>query len=184
MHTGVYSSVCLFFSIMNTKDRIIELHKIGCPVLEIAEHVCVTKKYVRKIIKTFAEEVPTDLTEKNYVLAIKHGFESKEELSTHFGVSCRTLQRFEEATRIKHKIARYLHIHGKTENEIKTILNTKTSVLKIHQEGTLPTIAGIKSDLEAILGVLKEYAQFDDEAQTQYYTLKRIYEKCINIHLH
>ena len=89
----------------------------------------------------------------------------------------KNLQRFEEKTGIKQKIARYLHIHGKTEKEITTILKTKTSRLNIHEAGTLPTIAGIKSELETVLEILKEYAQIDDEVQTQYYTLKRICEK-------
>lgn len=162
---------------MNKKYIIIELYKTGFSASEIAEQLGVTGKYVRKIIATYDNMLSKELTERNYIAAIKHGFESKEELAAYFGVSCRTLQRFEEATGINQKLAKYLYIQGKTEEEITVVLNTKTSRLKIHEAGTLPTIAGIKSDLETVLGILKEYAQIDDEAQSQYYALKRICEK-------
>lgn len=162
---------------MNTKNAIIELHKISFSTSEIAEQLGVTERYVRKIIATYDNTLSKKLTERNYITAIKHGFESKEELATHFGMSRMTIQRFEEKTGIKQKIARYLYINGKTEKEITSILKTKTSGLNIHETGTLSTIAGIKSDLETVLGILKEYAKIDDEAQSQYYALKRICEK-------
>jgi|GEM_PF-3507972 len=162
---------------MTTKEQIIELHKAGLSYSEIAKQIGVSMRYVYKITGTYANNLSTELTEKNYITAVKHGFESKEELASHFGVSRMTIQRFEERTGIKQKIARYLHIQGKTASEITAILNTKTSRLKIYEAETLPTIAGIKSDLETALGVLREYAQIDDEAQTQYYALKRICEK-------
>ena len=156
---------------MNTKYIIIELYKTNLSTSEIAGQLGITERYVRKIIAAYGNTLSTKLTERNYIAAIKHGFESKEELAAHFGVSRMTMQRFEEKTGIKQKIARYLHIHGKTEKEITTILKTKTSRLNIHAAGTLPTIAGIKSELETVLEILKEYAQIDDEVQTQYYTL-------------
>lgn len=162
---------------MDTKGTIIELYKNGFSRKDIAKTMYITERYVRKVIATRGKKLPSELTERNYIAAIKHGFESKEEFAVHFGVSRMTLQRFEERTGIKQKIARYLHIQGKTASEITAILNTKTSRLKIYEAETLPTIAGIKSDLETILGVLREYAQIDDEAQTQYYALKRICEK-------
>lgn len=162
---------------MTTKEQIIELHKAGLSYSEIAKQIGVSMRYVYKITGTYANNLSTELTEKNYITAVKHGFESKEELATHFGVSNRTLKRFEESTGINQQLAKYLYVQGKTENEITTLLHTKTSALKIHEAGTLPTIAGIKSDLEKVLGVLKEYAQIDDEAQSQYYALKRICEK-------
>lgn len=157
------------------KEIIINLYKIGLSNKKIAEMTNVTEIYVRKIIKIV--NTPKILTEKNYITTIKYGIKSKEELASYFGVSRMTVQRFEEKTRIKQKIARYLYIHGKTEKEIAALLKTKTSGLKIHEAGTLPTITGIKLDLETILGVLKEYAQIDDEVQSQYYALKRICEK-------
>ncbi len=162
---------------MNKKYIIIELYKTGLSTSEITEQLGVTKKYACKIIATYNNTLSKELTERKYIAAVKHGFESKEELAAYFDVSCRTLQRFEEATGIKQKLAKYLYIQGKTEEEITVILNTKTSRLKIHEAGTLPTIAGIKSDLETVLDILKEYAQIDNEAQTQYYALKRICEK-------
>ena len=162
---------------MNTKNAIIELHKISFSTSEIAEQLGVTGRYVRKIIATYDNTLSKKLTERNYITAIKHGFESKEELAAHFGVSYRTLKRFEESTGINQRLAKYLYVQGKTESEITTLLHTKTSALNIHEAGTLPTIAGIKSDLETVLGILKEYAQIDDEAQSQYYALKRIYER-------
>ncbi|WP_300647466.1 helix-turn-helix domain-containing protein [uncultured Bacteroides sp.] len=162
---------------MNKKYIIIELYKTGFSTSEIAEQLGVTEKYARKIIATCTDMLSTELTERNYVKAIKHGFESKEELASHFGVSYRTLKRFEESTGINLRLAKYLYVQGKTDSEITTLLHTKTSVLNIHEAGTLPTIVGIKSDLETVLGILKEYAQIDDETQSQYYALKRIYEK-------
>ena len=162
---------------MTTKEQIIELHKIGFSNSAIAEQIGVTVRYVRKITKTCANALTTELTEKNYITAVKHGFESKEELATYFGVSRMTLQRFEEKTGVKQRLAKYFYVLGKTEDEITALLHTKTSVLGIHQTGTLPTIAGIKTDLETVLEVLKEYAQIDDEAQPQYYALRRICEK-------
>lgn len=162
---------------MTTKEQIIELHKTGFSCSEIAEHIGVTVQYVRKIIAACANALSMELTERNYIAAIKHGFESKEEVAAHFGVSYRTLKRFEESTGINQRLAKYLYVQGKTEDEITALLHTKTSVLEIHKAGTLPTIAGIKSDLETVLEVLKEYAQIDDEAQSQYYALKRICEK-------
>lgn len=127
---------------------------------------------MRKIIATCTNA--TKLTERNYIAAVKQGFKSKEELAAYFGVSYRTLKRFEESTGINQQLAKYLYVQGKTEDEITALLCTKTSVLKIHEAGTLPTITMIKSDLETVLEVLKEYAQIDDEAQPQYYALKRI----------
>ena len=162
---------------MNAKDRIIELHKTGFSNSEIAEYVGVTVRYVRNIIATCVDTLSAELTERNYVKAIKYGFESKEELAAHFGISYRTLKRFEESTGINQRLAKYLYVQGKTDGEITTLLHTKTSVLNIHEAGTLPTIAGVKSDLETVLVILKEYAQIDDEAQSQYYSLKRIYER-------
>lgn len=162
---------------MNKKYIIIELYKTGFSNSEISEQVGVNERYVRKIIADSGNNLKTELTERNYIAAIKHGFESKEEFAAHFGASRMTIQRFEERTGIKQKIARYLHIQGKTASEITAILNTKTSSLKIYEAETLPTIAGIKSDLETVLRVLRESAQIDDEAQTQYYALKRICEK-------
>ncbi|MDE6159829.1 MAG: helix-turn-helix domain-containing protein [Bacteroidaceae bacterium] len=162
---------------MNKKDIIIELYKTGLTASEIAEQLGITKRYARKTTGTCANTSPQKLTESNYITAIKKGVESKKELAVHFGVSRMTMKRFEEKTGIKQKIARYLYIQGKTEKEITAILKTKTSGLNIHEAGTIPTIAGIKSELETVLGVLKEYTQIDDKAQSQFYTLKRICEK-------
>lgn len=159
---------------MKTKDIITELYKTGLPASEIAKSIGVTKRYVNAVISR-QKPLSDNLTESNYIAAIKNNsFESKEKLAAFFGVSRMTLHRFEEKTGIIPKTAKYLYIQGKTEAEITALLHTKTSALKLQK---IPTIAGIKSDLETALEILKDYAQIVGAAQPQYYTLKRIYEK-------
>lgn len=156
------------------KNIVIDQYKAGVSISEIAKTLGITTRYVYKII---SKEYNSSLTESSYIKAIKYGFKSKTELADHFKVSRMKLQRFETKTGIIQKIARYLHIQGKTEKEITSILKTKSSRLLINEAGTLPTIAGIKSDLKTVLEVLKEYAKIDDDAQSQFYKIKRIYEK-------
>ena len=156
------------------KNIVIDQYKAGISISEIAKTLGITTRYVYKII---SKKYSSSLTESSYIEAIKYGFKSKTELADHFKVSRMKLQRFETKTGIIQKIARYLHIQGKTEKEITSILKTKSSRLLINEAGTLPTIAGIKSDLKTVLEVLKEYAKIDDDAQSQFYKIKRIYEK-------
>ena len=156
------------------KNIVIDQYKAGVSISEIAKTLGITTRYVYKII---SKGYRSSLTESSYIEAIKYGFKSKTELADHFKVSRMKLQRFETKTGIIQKIARYLHIQGKTEKEITSILKTKSSRLLINEAGTLPTIAGIKSDLKTVLEVLKEYTKIDDDAQSQFYKIKRIYEK-------
>ena len=159
---------------MKTKDIITELYKTGLSASEIAKLAGVTIRYVNAVISR-QKPLSDNLTESNYIAAIKNNsFESKEELAAIFGITYRTLHRFEEKTGIIAKTAKYLYIQGKTEAEITALLHTKTSALRLHK---IPTIAGVKSDLETVLEILKDYAQIVGDAQPQYYTLKRIYEK-------
>lgn len=159
------------------KNIVIDQYKAGVSISEIAKTLGITTRYVYKIISKECSSSSSSLTESSYIEAIKYGFKSKTELADHFKVSRMKLQRFETKTGIIQKIARYLHIQGKTEKEITSILKTKSPRLLINEAGTLPTIAGIKSDLKTVLEVLKEYAKIDDDAQSQFYKIKRIYEK-------
>ena len=157
------------------KEIIINLYKIGLSNKKIAEMTNVTERYVRKIIQIV--NTPKILTEKNYITTIKYGIKSKEELASYFGVSRMTLYRFEETTGINKKLLRCLYTEGKTLEKITSLLNTKITETEINHLKTLPTIAGIKGDIQKVMNVLLECVPYDTSIEKTYNKLKRIYKE-------
>ena len=155
---------------------------------EIAEtlHISAKSGYIRKIRRETAEtscnnETSKDenpkLTPETYYNAMKKNNGTKEDLAAALGVARMTLHRFEQDTEMKKRLARYMRVRGMGLERIAAQLGTKISILEKMGIDRLPTLDGIKAQIEMALEPLADVAQWDEDVAAIYYQWEKASER-------
>lgn len=136
---------------MTTKERIALLAD-DFSVNEIAEILDVSAGYVYRVLR---ELNPKTLTTQNYLEAIQMGVTSKEELAEIFGVSRRTILRFEQKHITKEAIGGALYIVGGNIDPVKQELSlTNQEAAELSQ---LPTLTKVITELQQMKKALEPH---------------------------
>lgn len=169
-------------------EQIQSLISLGLSNAEIANVLHTTTQntgYIRKVRRMLNQHPDPDtrttalltLTPKRYYKAIWKHDGTKEELAAKLGVSRMTLNKYEKATGINKQLAEYLHIQGMSINEIARILGTKVSTLKNMGLAELPTLSGIKKQMERALSTLGNVANLEERIAIEYDLTQKAYDK-------
>lgn len=165
------------------RENIIALISCGFTDSEIADtlHISAQSGYIRKVRRSLAESAPEESTqeqdkpaltpERYYNAVIKHNG-TKEDLAAILGVCRKTLYTFEHDAQMKNRLARYMRVRGMSLEEIAGQIGTKVSTLEKMGVDKVPTLDGIKGQMEIALEPLADIAQWDNEAATLFYRLQ------------
>lgn len=170
------------------RESIKALIACGLTDSEIAETLRLSAKsgYIRKIRREIADtscnnEIPTDerskLTPETYYNAMKKNNGTKEDLAAALGVCRKTLYTFEHDNQMKLRLARYMRVRGMGLERIAAQLGTKISVLEKMGIDRLPTLDGIKAQIEIALEPLADVAQWDEDVAAIYYQWEKASER-------
>lgn len=164
---------------MTKKEQIYNLNKQGIDAQTICKVVGVSDRYVRKILN--ADNTRTQiidnpqLTITNYIKAIKTGYSTKDNLAKQFHVRKETLLNFEKESGIIQLLAKYYYAQGNSVSDIGKILHLR--IESIQDIFHLPTIDKVRRDLNTILNIYAEMAEFGDEETVKYNELKKLIDK-------
>ena len=165
------------------KQSIIELISCGFTDSEIADtlHISAQSGYIRKLRRSLAESSPEESTqeqdkpkltpERYYNAVMKHNG-TKDVLAAILGVCRKTLYTFEHSAQMKNRLARYMRVRGMSLEVIAGQIGTKVSTLEKMGLDKLPTLDGIKIQMEIALEPLADIAQWDNEAASLFYRLQ------------
>lgn len=170
------------------RESIKALIACGFTDSEISDTLRISAKsgYIRKIRREMADtscnnETSTDekqrLTPETYYNAMKKNNGTKEDLAAALGVARMTLHRFEQDTEMKIRLARYMRVRGMGLERIAAQLGTKISILEEMGIDRLPTLDGIKAQIEMALEPLADVAQWDEEVAALYYQWEKASER-------
>lgn len=79
---------------------------------------------------------------------------------------------FEHSAQMKNRLARYMRVRGMSLEVIARQIGTKVSTLEKMGLDKLPTLDGIKIQMEIALEPLADIAQWDNEAASLFYRLQ------------
>lgn len=166
------------------RDSVKALIACGLTDSEIAETLCLSTKsgYIRKIRREIADNLCNNdkrpkLTPETYYNAMKKNNGTKEDLAAALGVARMTLHRFEQDTEMKKRLARYMRVRGMGLERIAAQLGTKISILEEMGIDRLPTLDGIKAQIEIALEPLADVAQWDEDVAAIYYQWEKASER-------
>lgn len=170
------------------RDSVKALIACGLTNSEIAEtlHISAKSGYIRKIRREIADtscnnEIPKDerpkLTPETYYNAMKKNNGTKDDLAAVLGVCRKTLYTFEHDNQMKLRLARYMRVRGMGLERIAAQLGTKISVLEKMGIDRLPTLDGIKAQIEIALEPLADVAQWDEDVAAIYYQWEKASER-------
>lgn len=170
------------------RDSVKALIACGLTDSEIAEtlHISAKSGYIRKIRREIADtscnnEIPKDerpkLTPETYYNAMKKNNGTKDDLAAALGVCRKTLYTFEHDNQMKLRLARYMRVRGMGLERIAAQLGTKISVLEKMGIDRLPTLDGIKAQIEIALEPLADVAQWDEDVAAIYYQWEKASER-------
>lgn len=164
---------------MNKKELICELNKQGADTKTICKIVGVSDRYVRKILNTNSVvsqwiDKPL-LTVANYIKAVKTGYATKDDLAKQFHVRKEKLLNFEKESGVIQLLVKYYYVKGKSLSEIGEILHLR--IESIQNIFHLPTIYKVRQDLNTILNIYAEMAEFGDEETIKHNELKKLIDK-------
>lgn len=110
---------------------------------------------------------PLSLTPANYYAVIKWSFSTKEEMAKYFDTTKPTLNKYEAKWDAQRRIGRALYVLGnKKPIDIVRTLHLSTNTGLEDAAGYingLPNLKGIAKNLEVVINVLREFAEFDPE---------------------
>lgn len=170
------------------RQSIIELISCGFTDSEIADtlHISAQSGYIRKVRRSLAESASEESTQKQdkpkltperyYNAVMKHNG-TKDDLASALGVARMTLHRFEQDTEMKKRLARYMRVRGMGLERIAAQLGTKISILEEMGIDRLPTLDGIRAQIEMALEPLADVAQWDEDVAAIYYQWEKASER-------
>ncbi len=159
-------------------ERIKELVLLGYDNGEIAEALNISNesKYIqrvrRSLKKSTKEQDKPKLTPERYYNAVMKHNGTKDDLAAILGVCRKTLYTFEHSAQMKNRLARYMRVRGMSLEVIAGQIGTKVSTLEKMGLDKLPTLDGIKIQMEIALEPLADIAQWDNEAASLFYRLQ------------
>lgn len=159
-------------------ERIEELVLLGYDNKDIAEALNISNKskYIQRVRRSLKEPTQEQdklkLTpERYYNAVIKHNG-TKDDLAAILGVCRKTLYTFEQNTQMKKRLTCYMRVRGMSLEDIARQIGTKVSTLEKMGLDKLPTLDGIKIQMEIALEPLADVAQWDNEAASLFYRLQ------------
>lgn len=163
---------------MSKKEQVLGLFRAGFDACKIAELSGVPIRSVYRYIKNNCIE--QELTVINYIKAVNNGYDTKDDLLKQFKVSKKTLLQFEKASGVLALLAKINYIQGKSYEEIGAKLHLRLGTIDGFDVLQLPTIEHIKNELDKVLKVYEEMAEFDSSFVSKSNTIKSALQKLQN----
>lgn len=157
------------------KEQVLELYRAGCDTAKIVELSGVPIRSVYRYISS--NSIGPELTITNYIMAVKNGYDTKDDLLKQFKVSKRTLLQFEKESNILDLLAKVEHIQGKSYEEIGEKLHLRLGTIDSFNVIQLPTIKQIKNELSQVLAIYEKMAEVDKEFVAKYSAIKSAIQK-------
>lgn len=157
------------------KELVLELYRAGCGAAKIAELSGVPIRSVYRYINS--NSIGQELTITNYIMAVKNGYDTKDDLLKQFKVSKKTLLQFEKESGVLALLAKIEYIQGKSYQGIGAKLHLRLGTIDSFNVLQLPTIKQIKNELSQVLAIYEKMAEVDKEFVARYSAIKSAIQK-------